>query len=115
MGPTGDHYSKTFGINRKLALFDVADFSFFVMVYKMIACMNILEGATPTKVKLLFKHCIVWKHFTLEEYNKSLVHVNYVYTKSDRPVPIVQRHFQSDKPIKSSASQMLLLLHIFHS
>ena len=56
--------------------------------------------------------CIVAQYFTLEEYNKSLVHFNYGYTESDRPVPIVQRHFQSDKPVRSSASQMLLLLHI---
>ena len=48
----------------------------------------------------------------MEEYNKSLVHFNYGYTESDRPVPIIQRHLQSDKPIKSSASQILLLLHI---
>ena len=64
------------------------------------------------ELKLLLRHCITQKYFTLEEYNKSLVYFNYGYTESDRPVPIIQRHFQSDKPIKSSASQMLLLLRI---
>ena len=72
---------------------------------------DILEGAAPMEVKLLLKHCIAQEYFTLKEY-KSLVHFNYGYTESDRPVPVVQRHFQSDKPIRSSASQMLLLLHI---
>jgi len=64
------------------------------------------------KLKLLLRHCITQKYFTLEEYNKLLVYFNYGYTESDRPVPIIQRHFQSDKPIKSSASQTLLLLRI---
>ena len=71
---------------------------------------DILEGVASTEVKLLLKHCIAQNYFTLEEYNKSLVNFNYGYTESDRPVPIVQRHFQSDKPIRSSESQMLLLL-----
>lgn len=61
------------------------------------------------ELKLLLRHCITQKYFTLEEYNKSLVYFNYGYTERDRPVPIIQRHFQNDKPIKSSASQMLLL------
>ena len=85
-------------------------FLFVMVVYHMIVC--ILEGVTSMEVKLLLKHCIAAQYFTLEEYNKSLVHFNYGYTESDRPVPIVQRHFQSDKPVRSSASQMLLLLCI---
>ena len=111
-GPTADHYSKTYGINRESALLDVAHFPFFGGGLPHDCMHDILEGAAPRDVKLLLKHCIAQKYFTLEEYNKSLVHFNYGYTESDRPVPIVQRHFQSDKPIRLSASEMLLLLHI---
>ena len=41
-----------------------------------------------------------------------IVHFNYGYTESDRPMPVLQKHFQTDKPIRSSASQMLLLVQI---
>ena len=111
-GPTAAHYSKTYGINRKSALLHVAYFPFFNGGLPHDCMHDILEGVAPTEVKLLLKHCIAQKYFALEEYNKSLVHFNYGYTESDRPVPIIQRHLQSDKPIKSSASQILLLLHI---
>jgi hypothetical protein len=112
IGPTADHFSKTYGINRKSALLDVAHFPFFSSGLPHDCMHDILEGIAPKEIKLLMKHCIGQKHFTLDEYNKFLVHFNYGYTESDRPVPIVQRHFQSDKSIRSSASQMLLLLHI---
>ena len=111
-GPAADHYSKTYGINRKSALLDVAHFPFFGGGLPHDCMHDVLEGVAPTEVKLLLKHCIAQKYFTLEEYNKSLVQFDYGYTESDRPVPVVQRHFQSDKPIRSTASQMLLLLHI---
>ena len=111
-GPTAAHYSKTYGVNRRSALLDVAHFPFFDGGLPHDCMHDILEGVGSMEIKLLLKHCIVQNYFTLEEYNRFLVHFNYGYTESDRPVPIVQRHFQSDKPIRSSASQMLLLLHI---
>lgn len=34
---------------------------------------------------------------------------NYGYSETDKPVPILARALRSDNPIRSSASQMLLL------
>ena len=111
-GPAQNHYSKTYGINRRSALLGVIQFPFFLEDYPMIGCMIILEGVAPLEIKLLLKHCISEKYFTLAQYNQALVYFNYGYTETDKPVPVIQSHFQSDKPLRSSASQMLLLLQI---
>ena len=66
------------------ALLDVAHFPFFDGGLPHDCMHDILEGAAPTEIKLLLKHCIAQKYFTVEEYNKSLVHFNYGYTESDR-------------------------------
>ena len=112
IGPTENHYSKTYGINRRSALLDVNHFPFFSGGLPHDWMHDILEGAAPLEIKLLLKHCISEKFFTLSEYNQALVHFNYGYTENDKPVPIIQSHFQSDRPLRSTASQMLLLLQI---
>ncbi len=111
-GPAKSHYSKTYGINRRSALLDVAHFPFFSGGLPHDWMHDILEGIAPLEIKLLLKHCISEKFFLLTEYNQALVHFNYGYTETDKPIPIVHRHFLSDKPLRSSASQMLLLIQI---
>lgn len=92
-GPTESHYSKTYGINRRSALLDVKHFPFFDGGLPHDCMHDLLEGVASTEVKLSLKHCIAEKHFSLDECNKSIVHFNYGYTESDRPVPVLQRHF----------------------
>jgi hypothetical protein len=82
-GPTAEHYSKTYGINRKSSLTDVSHFPFFNGSLRHDCMHDILEGVASMQVKLLLKHYIAQKYFTLEEYNKSLVHFNYGYTEND--------------------------------
>ena len=60
--------------------------------------MIVSMGVAPLVVKLLMKHCIAEKYFTLEEDNTSLVHFNYGYSESDRPVPIAQSNFKETGP-----------------
>lgn len=92
-GPTESHYSKTYGINRRSALLDVKHFPFFDGGLPHDCMHDLLEEVASTEVKLSLKHCIAEKHFSLDECNKSIVHFNYGYTESDRPVPVLQRHF----------------------
>ena len=74
---------------------------------------DILEDVAPLEVKLLLLHCISdQKYLSLDEYNKRLLNFNYGYTESDKPAPILSSTFNSDKRVRSSASQMLLLLRI---
>ena len=112
VGPTKSHYSKTYGINRRSALLDVVHFCMFDGGLPHDMMHDILEGVASREVKLLLKHCISRKYLTLEEYNRRLINFNFGYTESDKPVPILSSHFQTDKPIRSSASQMRLLLQI---
>lgn len=111
-GPTKNHYSKTYGINRRTSLLDVMHYSMFNGGLPHDCMHDIMEGLAPTEIKLLLQHCISEKFFTLDEFNRALVHFDYGYTETDKPVPILHRHFQSDKPLRSSASQMLLLVQI---
>lgn len=112
VGPAKNHFSKTYGINRRSALLDVTHFSLFEGGLPHDIMHDILEGIAPKEIKLLLKHCISQKYITLDLYNKRLVDFNYGYLESDKPIPIVSSHFQSDRSLRSSASQMLLLLRI---
>ena len=109
-GPTASHYSKTYGINRKSSLLDIVHFSMFGVGLPHDAMHDILEGIAPLEIKLLISHCITNGLFTLEHFNHRLMNFNYGYSETDKPVPILARTLRSDNPIRSSASQMLLLL-----
>jgi len=77
------------------------------------AMHDVLEGAAPLEIKLLLMHCITVGFFTLDWYNARLINFNYGYTESDKPIPITSKSLNSSsKSIRSSASQMLLLLRI---
>lgn len=112
VGPTRSHYSKTYGINRRSALLNVAHFSMFGGGLPHDIMHDILEGIAPLEIKLLLKHCISDKLLTLDQYNRRLVDFNYGYSECDKPIPITSSHFKTDRPLRSSSSQMLLLLHI---
>lgn len=74
-------------------MLDVKHFPFFDGGLPHDCMHDLLEGVASTEVKLLLKHCIAEKYFSLDECNKSIVHFNYGYTESDRPVPVLQRRF----------------------
>ena len=52
------HYSKTYGINRKSALLDVAHFPFFNGGLPHDCMHDILEGAASTEVKLVYTEAL---------------------------------------------------------
>ena len=112
-GPLYSHYSKTYGINRRSALLDVPHFNMFGGGLPHDAMHDILEGLAPVEIKCLLQYCITARYFSLEWYNTRLINFNYGYTESDKPIPITSSVLHSsDKRLRSSASQMLLLLRI---
>lgn len=108
--PAASHYSKTYGINRKTSLLDIHYFSMFGGGLPHDAMHDILEGIGPLETKLLLSHCITNGLFTLEDFNRRLMNFNYGYSETDKPVPVLACALRSDSSVRSSASQMSLLL-----
>ncbi len=112
-GPLCKHYSKTYGINRRSSLLDIPYFVMFGGGLPHDAMHDILEGIAPLEIKSILQHCVANGWFSLEWYNTHLLNFNYGYTESYKPIPILSTVLHSsDKKLRSSASQMLLLLRI---
>ena len=109
-GPIANHYSTTYGINRKSSLLNVKHFSMFGGGLPHDAMHDIFEGIAPHEIKLLLSQCISDHLFTLKEFNTWLINFNYGYSETDRPVPILSRVLNSDQSIRASSSEMLLLV-----
>lgn len=111
-GPATSHYSKTYGINRRSSLLDVTHFPMLGGGLPHDAMHDILEGIAPLEIKLLLSHCIACGMFTLDEFNDRLLNFNFGYSQHDKPIPVLSSSLNSDKHIRSSASQMLILVQI---
>ena len=113
-GPLHDHYSKTYGINRRSALLDIPFYSMFKGGLPHDSMHDILEGVAPLEISLLLCHCIISKRLlSLEEYNRRLLQFDFGYTEASKAPPITSRSTLIDgKHLKASASQMLLLIRI---
>jgi hypothetical protein len=109
-GPAGPHYSKTYGINNHSALLGVKYYSIFDGGLPFDTLHDILEGIAPLEIKHLMKHCISLKYFNLEQYNSRLLNFNFGYTETDKPVVILSHALSSTGSVRSSASQMIVLL-----
>jgi hypothetical protein len=64
-GPTGDHYSKTYGINKRSSLIDVNHFDLFEGGLPHDVMHDVFEGIAPLEIKLLLLWCINNKYFSL--------------------------------------------------
>lgn len=111
-GPAAAHFSKTYGINTRSALLDIKDFDMFGGGLPHDAMHDIFEGVAPLAVKLLLSHYISSHLFTLKEYNDRLLNFNFGYSEKDKPIPILRQALQPEKSLRSSASQMSLLVRI---
>ena len=112
-GPASEHYSMIYGINKRSCLLDVNGYSLFNGGLPHDAMHDILEGIASRQIKLLILHCTTAGYFTLKDFNEKLINFNYGYSESNRPVPILKHVLQMhDKPLRASASQTLLLIHI---
>ena len=73
---------------------------------------NALEGLAPHEIKLMLMYFVSSNTFTLKEFNDRLLNFNFGYSEQDKPLPILSTTLKPDKTLRSSASQMLLLLRI---
>ena len=104
------HFSKTYVVNTRSALLDVQHFDMFGGGLAHDAMHDLFEGVAPLEVKLLLSHYIAAHLFTLNEYNDRLLHFNFGYSEKDKPIPI--QALQPEKSLRSTASQMSLLVRI---
>ena len=114
-GPLCEHYSKTYGINRRCILLDILYFNMFKGGLPCDIMHDVMEGVAPLEMSLVLRHCVVTeKYVSLDDYNYRLTHFDYEYTEISKPPPINSRSTIVDgKPLKLSAAQSLLLIRIF--
>jgi len=62
-GPLHDHFSKTYGINRRSSLLDVSHFSFFTGGLAHDVMHDLLEGVATIEMCLLLQHCLLSKQY----------------------------------------------------
>ena len=109
-----DHYSKTYGINRRSSLMDVPMFSMFGGGLPHDIMHDVLEGVAVREMTLLFRYCLRRKFITVADFNERLANFDYHYSDTSRPSPILQSFIDNpNKDLKLSASQSLLLFRIF--
>ena len=65
-GPLEDHYSTTYGINRKSILEDVQHFSVVGVTLAHDVMHDLLEGVIPYEMKAFLKYGFAKKYFTLK-------------------------------------------------
>lgn len=65
-GPSKDHFSTTYGINRRSVLEDVPDFSVTTGLPHDIM-HDLYEGVVPYELKLLINNCVTSGYFTIAE------------------------------------------------
>ena len=111
VGPTADHFSKTYGINRRSSLLDIKYFTMFGGGLPHDAMHDILEGVACNEIQLLLCLYITSHLFSLDKFNDRLLHFNFGYFITDKPIPILSWILR-DKSIRSSAAQMLTLVQV---
>jgi len=89
--PVGDHYSKTYGVNRRSSLMKVRHYSLFNGGLPHDMMHDALEGVVQYEIKLLICHCIDHKYFTLEDYNWRIINFDYGYSDNDKPTATITR------------------------
>lgn len=74
---------------------------------------DVFEGIAQHEMKLLMKHYIDTKYFTVAEYNYHVLYFDYGRNENDKPGIITRDTMQSnDKEFNLSASQCMLLCRI---
>ena len=111
-GDANDHFSKIYGVNERSSLIDVKYFSIFGGGLPHDFMHDALEGLAPHEIKLMLMYFVSSNTFTLKEFNDRLLNFNFGYSEQDKPLPILSTTLKPDKILRSSASQMLLLLRI---
>ena len=108
-GPLAEHFSTTYGINRRSILEDVPGFSVTTGLPHDIM-HDLFEGVVPYELKYLLHHCVESKYFTITELNNRIVHFDFPEDTPSEIDPAVGRHPDTSK-IRQSACQMIALAY----
>ena len=109
VGPLKDHYSTTYGINRNSILNRIPNFS-VVSGLSHDIMHDLFEGVIPFELKLLLKHCIELKYFSLNELNEKICAFDFGYSNvSNKPGVIDSSVLSSSGKFRLTASSMWLL------
>ena len=109
-GPLQSHYSTSFGINRLSILEEVPGFSVITGLPHDIM-HDLFEGVVPYQLKLLIRHCVCFKYFTIETMNERIKSYDF---GSNSPTQIDARIITNPAiKIRQSASQMMSLSREF--
>lgn len=101
------HYSTVYGINRLSILEDVPGFSVVHGLHHDIM-HDLFEGVVPYELKLLLRHFIQAKYFSLQLLNERLDSYDF---HNNKPSLIDERVLNnSDRKLRQSASQMMTLV-----
>ena len=104
-GDASDHFSKIYGVNERSSLIDVKYFSIFGGRLPHDFMHDALEGLAPHKIKLMLMYFVSSNTFTLK--------IGCLTLTLDIQNEInLSTTLKPDKTLRSSASQMLLLLRI---
>lgn len=104
------HYSKVHGINRYSTLLDITDFTMCNGGLPHDIMHDVMEGVAQHEIKLLIRHCIDSKYFTIVEYNRRIAFFDYGSNETDKPGGITKEIlYSNDKKFHLSAAQTLLL------
>ena len=102
-----------YGINERSILNDVKEFSVIGGLCHDVF-HDLLEGTLSYELKLLLKHFFAKKYLTLSQYNDLIKSFNYGYSETtNKPNDIPARVFAENLKLRYSASEMLLIVHIF--
>ena len=94
-GPTFEHYSKMYGINRCSSLLKIPHFSLFNGGLLHDAMHDLLEGVALSELSALLKHYINEKHyFSIEQFNHRLACFDFQYTEINKPIPISKKNLK---------------------
>ena len=105
-GPLKSHYSTTYGVNFMSKLEEVPGYSVINGLPHDIM-HDLYEGVVPYELKLLLRHCISNKYFTLDELNGRIEQYGFDCNEPRLLDPSIIRN--TDAKIRQSASQMMSL------
>ena len=109
-GPLHDHYSTTFGINRLSLLEEIPGFS-VVNGLPHDIMHDLFEGVVPYELKLLIRHCVQAKYFTIGQLNQRIEAYDFGNNRPNLIDPRVANN--PNVKIRQSASQMMVLSQEF--
>lgn len=104
-GPVAEHFSTSFGISEMSALEEVPGYS-VINGLPHDLMHDLFESVVPYELKLLIKHCVSEKYFTIPQLNNRMSRYDLA---NNRPSDFDPKICTTDKKIRQSASQMMCL------